>query len=107
MIPGLAVLALWAVLLVAGRVGGILLLEQIALVIAVAGLVLLFAGLAVFRASWAAIAYLLLGVPIWDGFTEPLHLRFQLLSAGYRRVDAAGDRHPGLRSRARSSSCRP
>jgi EpsI family protein len=82
-IPGLAVLALWAVLLVAGRVGGILLLEQIALVIAVAGLVLLFAGLAVFRASWAAIAYLLLGVPIWDGFTEPLHLRFQLMSAGY------------------------
>jgi EpsI family protein len=82
-IPGLAVLGLWAVLLVAGRVGGILLLEQIALVIAVAGLVLLFAGPAVFRASWAAIAYLLLGVPIWDGFTEPLHLRFQLMSAGY------------------------
>jgi EpsI family protein len=82
-LPGLAVLALWALLLVAGRVGGILLLEQIAFVIAVAGLVLLFAGVAVFRASWAAIAYLLLGVPVWDGFTEPLHLRFQLLSAGY------------------------
>jgi EpsI family protein len=81
--PGLAVLAAWALLLVAGRVGGVLLLEQIALVIAVAGLVLLFAGAAALRASWAAIAYLLLGVPLWDGFTEPLHLRFQLMSAGF------------------------
>jgi EpsI family protein len=80
--PGLAVLGLWAVLLVAGRLGGILLLEQIALVVAIVGLVLLFAGLAALRASWAAIAYLMLGVPIWDGFTEPLHLRFQLMSAG-------------------------
>jgi EpsI family protein len=49
--------------------------------VGVAGLVLLFFGRAVFARSWAAIAYLLLAVPLWDGFTEPLHLRFQLLSA--------------------------
>ncbi len=81
-VPGLAVLGAWAVLLVAGRAGGILLLEQIAFVVAIAGMVLLFAGAAAFRESWPAIAYLMLGVPIWDGFTEPLHLRFQLMSAG-------------------------
>jgi EpsI family protein len=80
---GLFTLAVWALMVVAGRVGGILLLEQLAIPVAVTGLVLVFAGRPALAASWAAIAYLLLGIPLWDAFTEPLHLRFQLLSAGF------------------------
>jgi EpsI family protein len=78
---GLGTLALWALMIVTGRAGGILLLEQLAIPVGLAGLVLLFLGRAALAASWVAIAYLLLGVPLWDVFTEPLHLRFQLLSA--------------------------
>lgn len=80
--PGLSVLAIWALMMFAGHVGGILLLQQLAIPVAIAGLVLVGAGRAALAASGAAIAYLLLGVPLWDGFTEPLHLKFQLLSAG-------------------------
>lgn len=79
---GLLVLALWALMIFTGHVGGILLLQQLAIPIALTGLVLIGVGRAALAASGAAIAYLLLGVPLWDGFTEPLHLKFQLLSAG-------------------------
>jgi exosortase len=75
------VLAGWFVLLVAGKVAGNVLLQQIAIVVGVAGLVLAAFGARVLRATWVPIAYLLLAVPLWDGFTEPLHTPFQNLSA--------------------------
>jgi EpsI family protein len=81
-VAGGLVFAAWAGLLLLGRVSGIILLEQIALVVAAAGIVLVVWGLARLRAVWFAVAYLLLMVPIWDVFTEPMHLRFQLFSAG-------------------------
>ena len=91
-IAGGAAFALWAALLVLGRLSGVVLLEQLALVAAVAGIVLVVWGLGWFRVLWFAIAYLLLMVPIWDAFTEPAHLHFQQLSAGIglRLLDAAG-----------------
>jgi EpsI family protein len=79
---GGTVMAVWALLVVVGEVTGLNLLSQLALVVGVAGLVLLLLGTAYLRVTWAAVAYLLLMVPLWDAFTEPMHLRFQLLSAG-------------------------
>ncbi len=42
---------------------------------------LILFGARFFRRSWMALAYLLLMVPFWDAFTEPLHLPFQRFSA--------------------------
>jgi EpsI family protein len=91
-LPGLALLAVWLVLLVGGRFAAVILAEQLALVVAVAAIVLLTRGWETLRTVWAAIAYLLLMVPLWDGFTEPLHPKFQNLSAniGVRMLDLVG-----------------
>ena len=60
-------------LLAAGRAGSIQVLEQVAFLVALCGLVLLLFGISYVRVAWAALAYLLLMVPLWDAFTEPLH----------------------------------
>lgn len=75
------VLALGAVMLTAGRLGAIQILEQLAFLVSLVGVLLVVFGAAYVRVMWAAIAYLLLMTPIWDGFTEPLHPRFQNQSA--------------------------
>jgi EpsI family protein len=69
-------------LLAIGKAGGLQVLEQLAFLVSLVGIVLLLFGLAYVRASWAALAYLLLMVPLWDGFTESLHWPFQQRSAG-------------------------
>jgi len=79
--PGFAVLAVALVLLMAGRFAGIQVAEQFAFLAALVGVVLLVFGLPALRTTWVALAYLLLMVPFWDAFTEPLHLPFQQLSA--------------------------
>ena len=61
--------------------GGIQVLAQLAFLVALVAAVCLIFGVAYVRVAWAALAYLLLMVPIWDGFTEPLHQPFQLRSA--------------------------
>lgn len=75
------VLAAGAVLLAAGRLGAVQILEQIAFLVSFVGVLLVVFGTAYIRVMWAAIAYLLLMIPIWDGLTEPLHPRFQQQSA--------------------------
>jgi EpsI family protein len=75
------VLAFGAALLIAGRLGAVQVLEQLAFLGSFVGVLLVVFGAAYVRAMWAAIAYLLLMIPIWDGFTEPLHPRFQQQSA--------------------------
>jgi EpsI family protein len=80
MTGGAAALAA-VVLLIVGRVSGVLIAEQLGFVVALVAAVLLVAGAAALRLIWVALAYLLLMVPFWDAFTEPLHLPFQQLSA--------------------------
>jgi EpsI family protein len=75
------VLAAALLLTVAGRAGGILVLEQLAFLVSVAGSALLLFGAPYVRVGWAALAYLLLMVPMWDGLTELLHQPFQNRSA--------------------------
>jgi EpsI family protein len=79
--PTLPWLAAWAVLVSSGHFSGIVLLEQLALLPGMAAIVVLVWGSAGLRALWPAVAYLLLMIPIWDAFTEPLHAPFQLMSA--------------------------
>ena len=64
-----------------GRLGGIQVMEQVAFLVALTAAVLLLFGAAYVRAAWAPLAYLLLMVPLWDGFTEGLHEPFQQRSA--------------------------
>ncbi|HET7218510.1 MAG TPA: exosortase W [Vicinamibacterales bacterium] len=75
----LALLAL-AMTVVADE-GGIQVLAQLAFLVALAAAMCLVLGGAYVKTAWAALAYLLLMIPIWDGFTEPLHQPFQLRSA--------------------------
>ena len=78
---GAAVLMLWASMLIVGKLVGLQTLQQLALIPAIVGCVLCLLGFAYLRTAWAGIAYLLLMIPIWDVFTEPLHQPFQNRSA--------------------------
>lgn len=80
-IPGFAALAVAIGLLVGGHLGGVLIAQQLAVVVSLVAVVLLVWGRQALRLVWMALAYLLLVVPFWDAFTEPLHLPFQQLSA--------------------------
>jgi EpsI family protein len=71
--------ALLAVVL--GEVAAIQVLEQLAFVLIIAGIVLFLFGYEYLKVSAPAIAYLLFMVPFWDAFTEPLHASFQQRSA--------------------------
>ncbi|HEY8550222.1 MAG TPA: exosortase W [Vicinamibacterales bacterium] len=77
---GVALLA-WGLLMVAGRLGSVVLFEQLAMLVALVGIVLVLYGVHMLRLVWAPLAYLLLMVPVWDVLTEPLHVPFQNLSA--------------------------
>lgn len=81
LLAGGTVLTLWAAMLVVGHLAGVQLLQQLALIVALVGVVLLVFGRRCLSTVWAPIAYLLLMVPLWDGFTEPLHEPFQRFSA--------------------------
>jgi EpsI family protein len=74
-------LAAGLLLTVAARAGGILVVEQLAFVVSLSGSVFLLFGASYARVGWAALAYLVLMVPLWDGFTESLHEPFQHRSA--------------------------
>jgi EpsI family protein len=74
-------LAVWAALIVTGHLGGVQVLQVIALIVGIVAALLLVEGGPRTRALWAALAYLWLLVPVWDAFTEPLHEPFQHASA--------------------------
>lgn len=80
-LPAAPWLLAWAAFIVSGHFSGVVLLEQLAILPGVSALIVLVWGHAGLRTLWAAVAYLLLMIPIWDAFTEPLHGRFQLMSA--------------------------
>ena len=68
-------------LLVVGRRVDIVGVQQLSLLPTIAGLVYLFGGPRALRVLWFPIAYLICMMPIWDVFTERLHLPFQQFSA--------------------------
>jgi EpsI family protein len=68
-------------MLAVGAAGSVEDLRYLSLIVTLAGLALLVLGREFFKHLWFPIAYLLLMVPIWEYFTEPLHLPFQKFSA--------------------------
>ncbi|HMU31578.1 MAG TPA: exosortase W [Nitrospira sp.] len=83
--PALGAGLLWLVgaiaLLLASEVAGILTTGSVALILVLAGLVLLLCGFAYLRALAFPLAYLIFMTPVLDGLTEPLVWPFQLLTA--------------------------
>ena len=86
------VIALALVMQVLGHVGAIQVLQQVAFLVAIVGVVLFLFGTHYLAVSAPAIAYLLFMVPLWDGLTDPLHWPFQNQSArmGVALMHAAG-----------------
>lgn len=74
LLAGLMILAL-------GQASGIALLEELSLIVTLAGGVLLLLGKRFLYRLWLPIAYLLFMIPVWGFITERLHLPFQLFSA--------------------------
>jgi EpsI family protein len=77
---GALVLASLAALVV-GKANAIQVLEQLAFISTIAGIVVFLFGFRYLVLSTPAIGYLLFMVPIWDVVTEPLHPPFQANSA--------------------------
>jgi exosortase len=79
---GLPVIALGLIILMLGISAKILTIQEISFPVVIAGTVICFYGLHQFKFIAVPIAYLYLMIPIWDIFTEPLHLPFQMFTAG-------------------------
>ena len=79
--PGLLWLLGATALLLASEVAGILTTGSLALILVLAGLVLLLCGFAYLKALAFPLAYLIFMTPVLDGLTEPLVWPFQLLTA--------------------------
>jgi len=80
-VAGAAVVALSAVLLVAGRAGALILAEAVSFLVLLPGLVLLLRGWGQLKILALPLAYLQFMVPWMDELLERLHMPFQLLSA--------------------------
>ncbi|MBI4003377.1 MAG: exosortase W [Nitrospira defluvii] len=79
--PGLPWLMVATGLLLASEVGGIITTGSLALILVLAGLVLLLCGYAYLKALAFPLAYLIFMTPVLDLLTEPLEWPFQLLTA--------------------------
>jgi len=73
-------LASLAVLLI-GRLAGIVGVQEVSMVGALWGIVLMMAGWPALRGVWFPIAYLLFMMPVWDLATEPMYRPLQLFAA--------------------------
>jgi len=80
-VPGLLWLVVATVLLLVSEIAGILTTGSLALILVLAGLVLLLCGYAYLKALAFPLAYLVFMTPVLDGLTEPLVWPFQLLTA--------------------------
>lgn len=78
---GAALSSAGLVLLLAGRVATITVMQQLALIITIGGLTLLVLGRRSLAVLAFPIAYLLAMVPFWDAFTASVHPYFQHYSA--------------------------
>lgn len=78
---GTIIMALAGAVLVAGRLGSIVILEELSIPLMLSGLVLLLTGPFFLKALWFPIAYLLFMVKIFGEGSEKFHWPFQLLAS--------------------------
>jgi EpsI family protein len=85
-------LAIALAMLIGGELAAIVIVQQLAFVLAIAAIVLFLLGYEYLAVGWPAVAYLLFMVPFWDAFTEPMHEPFQHNSAriGIALMQAVG-----------------
>jgi EpsI family protein len=89
---GIPFLAAGLLLLIAGGAAGVLILQEVSLLVTISGLVLLLFGEKVLRSTWFGIAYLLFMLPAWEILTNRIQFPFQMLSAniGVKLLELAG-----------------
>jgi EpsI family protein len=78
---GLPMLAIGLGLLIVGRVGSVLIVEEFSILPTLAGLVLLAGGIPLLRAVALPLAYLLFMIPFWEVVIARLHYPLQISSA--------------------------
>ena len=69
-------------MLAAGHLGALVSLQQVSLLVTLAGFILMLFGRRVFHLTWAPLLYLLLALPIWDSLLGRLRPPSQVLSGG-------------------------
>lgn len=79
--PGLLWLVVATLLLLASQAGGVITTASVALILVLAGLILLLCGYSYLKALAFPFAYLIFMTPVLDFLTEPLDWPFQLLTA--------------------------
>ena len=77
---GLAAVTIGMAMLVAGRLGAFDTVQAVSMIVTLAGLVLVLFGRRTMRLLWFPLAYLLLGVPVWDRAINELQVPSQVLS---------------------------
>lgn len=80
-IGGALVLLLGGLMYISGNIGGIILLQELSLIVVITGLALLFLGVRYLRALSLPVAYLLFMIPFFDESSNRIHWPFQLFSA--------------------------
>lgn len=80
-LAGSIVLLLGLSMLLIGKTGGVVSVQEVSIIVTFSGGVLLLLGRRIFRAMWPAIAYLIFMIPSWEMITNRLHFPFQSLSA--------------------------
>jgi EpsI family protein len=80
-ILGIPVIVLGLAMLEVGRLGLLMSVQEMSLLVALAGFVLLLFGRQAFACIWFPLAYLLLGIPVWDNVISSLQPPSQDLSA--------------------------
>lgn len=78
---GTIIMAMAGAALIAGKLGSIVILEELSIPLMIAGLVLLLAGPFFLKALWFPIAYLLFMVKMFGEGSEKFHWPFQLLAS--------------------------
>lgn len=78
---GTIIMAMAGAALVAGRLGSIVILEELSIPLMISGLVLMLAGPFFLKALWFPIAYLLFMVKMFGEGSEKFHWPFQLLAS--------------------------
>lgn len=81
MVSGIFLTALAAAVLMAGKLGSVVVLEELSIPLMIAGIVVLLAGPAYLRILWFPIAYLLFMVKMFGEGSEKFHWPFQILAA--------------------------
>lgn len=78
---GITVLTLSLITFLLAHAGRVLIIQELSIPVTFTGIVLLLYGIPVLKIMWFPIAYLFLGIPFWEFFTDHLHQPFQVFSA--------------------------